>query len=430
MPLPRQLDLFPEALQKKKLPTNTTANHHPVHRWFNFIAGFSPEFVNQCIREAKLDADDVIIDPFAGLSTTLVQASFENIQSVGFEAHTFFYDISLAKILPPTQKRQIDEIEDFIQSNVKSYTEDFTDIWTPDAETFLKKLIPASDLSLLASAMLLESHIETSKRSLYRLILSRVLELTAQSQTDGIYKAPTTEKCSVPYQIALQKVCNEVREDIPLINDMFRQKATLYPLSSEKMSPLTNESCSLCVTSPPYLNNFDYAEMTRMELYYWRYAGSWREITERVRRRLIVNTTTAPTDLKRAQDRFSATLSDAMRSQLQPVISDLKEQRRIRDGKKDYYLLVYPYFSQMQSIIREVFRVLKPGSSFHLVVADAALYGVHIPTEQLLATLMRETGFGIQEIERLRDRGDRWVLEKRASTKKPLGEFHIHARRI
>jgi DNA modification methylase len=425
-----QLEMFPKVLHRKNFPTNMTTKQYPIHRWFNFIAGFSPEFVSWCIEEAKLGVDDVVVDPFSGASTTLVQANFHNVRSVGFEVHPFFYDMSLAKILPPTQSQYVDEIENVINERVESYTGAFTDIWTQDASTFLIKLFSESTLRFLASALLVEDQIEPSRHPLYRLIMSRVLELTSQAQTDGIYKAPTSEKNSIAYQIALRKVCNEIREDTRIIREGVSQKASLYSISSEKMSPLENESCALCITSPPYLNNFDFAEMTRMELYYWRYAGSWAEITERVRRRLIVNTTTAPTDLKRAQAFFSGALSGALRAQLQPIVDALKEKRLSRAGKKDYYLLVYPYFAQMQSVIREIYRVLRPKSSFHLVVADAALYGVHIPTEILLSMLMQESGFEIQEVERLRDRGQRWILQKRQGSTKMLGEFHIHARRI
>ena len=195
------------------------------------------------------------------------------------------------------------------------------------------------------------------------------------------------------------------------------------------MTTLEDESCSLCVTSPPYLNNFDFAEMTRMQLYFWRYAGSWREITEKVRRRLIINTTTVPSDLKRNQSLFSETLSADFRSQLQPIVNELLQQRQLKNGKKDYYLLVYPYFAQMQQVLRELKRVLRPQSNTHIVVADAALYGVHIQTEKLLSLLMQKNGFEILELETLRTRGSRWVLEKRKGID-TLGEFHIHARRI
>ena len=424
----RQLTLWREELPREKLPTNLLTNHHPIHRWFNFIAGYSPEFVSQCIQEAQLQPDETLIDPFSGLSTSLVQSNFEGIRSVGFEVHPFFYDISLAKLFPPTDRLKIDQIETMAESIVP-YSGNLMDIWREPAVTFLSKLISDKELRLLASALSIENQIDITDRPMYRLILSRVLELTAHSQTDGIYKAPTTQKGSVSYRSALGKVCNEIRTDVELIGGYINRRATLHLMSSEYMLPLANESCSLCVTSPPYLNNFDYAEMSRMEFYYWRYASSWGEITERVRRKLIVNTTTAPTDLKRNQIRFSDTLSQDFRSSLQPLIDALKQQMQIKDGKKDYYLLVYPYFSQMQAVFNELRRVLKPASSFHLVVADAALYGVHIQTEQLLARLMQEIGFQIVDIVRLRTRGTRWVLDKRQGATQPLGEFHIHARR-
>lgn len=425
----RQLELFPAAPSPRKLPTNLTTRRHPVHRWFNFIAGFSPEFVTRCICESGLGTNGRLIDPFAGLSTALVQANFEGVSSVGFETHPFFYDISLAKLFPPTRRAQVDRIESIAQS-IEPYAEDLTHVWTTQAVAFLLKLVPESDLRLLASALLAEGKVAQSDKPLYRLAISRVLELAATSQTDGIYKAPTTSKGSVSYRPALEKVCSEIREDIDPIVKGFRPHATLFSMSSEAMTVLDDETCSLCVTSPPYLNNFDYAEMTRMEFYFWRYAGSWREITERVRRRLIVNTTTAPTDLKRAQDRFSETLSRSIRALLEPLVEALRDQRRIRPGKKDYDLLVYPYFAQMQTVFRELRRVLKPDSPFHLLVADAALYGVHIETDKLLARLMEESGFEVLDIERMRTRGDRWVLEKRQGAKRPLGEFHVHARRI
>jgi len=151
------------------------------------------------------------------------------------------------------------------------------------------------------------------------------------------------------------------------------------------MANVRDGSCFLCVTSPPYLNNFDFAEMTRMELYFWKYATSWGEITELVRRKLIVNTTTAPTDLKKQQEPFRNSLSPSLRTELETVVAKLRASRKERGGSKDYDLLVYPYFSQMKSVISELARVLASGAPLHMLVADAALYGVHIHTEQFLA---------------------------------------------
>ena len=38
-------------------------------------------------------------------------------------------------------------------------------------------------------------------------------------------------------------------------------RATLHAHGSERLPELNDASCSVCITSPPYLNNFDFAEI-------------------------------------------------------------------------------------------------------------------------------------------------------------------------
>jgi hypothetical protein len=423
-----QLALFNDALPTQKLSTNLTTRNHAVHRWCNFIAGFSPEFVSSCIHDSDLKASNgFLIDPFAGMSTALVEANINCVRSIGYEPHPFFYDISQAKLrLAGTET--VNHIEELC-SVLIPFSGDLSSVWGPNAVKFLLKLVPESELRILANVLQVEHRIATRNRPMFRLIVSRALEATAKSQTDGIYKAPTSAKKSKRFHEAIPAICKEIREDIYAVSRFYMNRATLRAESSQRMINVRDGSCFLCVTSPPYLNNFDFAEMTRMELYFWKYATSWGEITELVRRKLIVNTTTAPTDLKKQQEPFRNSLSPSLRTELETVVAKLRARRKERGGSKDYDLLVYPYFSQMKSVISELARVLAPGAPLHMLVADAALYGVHIHTEQFLAHLMREKGFRVEKVDRLRNRGDRWILDKRQGSSKPLGEFHIYARR-
>ena len=60
----------------------------PIHRWFPWIAGFSAQFVDDCLSKylPRNGKDDYwVLDPFAGVGTTLVQASTEGFNAVGFE---------------------------------------------------------------------------------------------------------------------------------------------------------------------------------------------------------------------------------------------------------------------------------------------------------------------------------------------------------
>jgi hypothetical protein len=85
---------------RHRLSTNTTANKHAIHRWFNFIAGFAPEFVAQ---QCPASPNGLILDPFAGCGTSLVVAQSLGHRAIGFEPHPIFARIARAKIAtPPT----------------------------------------------------------------------------------------------------------------------------------------------------------------------------------------------------------------------------------------------------------------------------------------------------------------------------------------
>lgn len=415
-----------ERLSIEKLPTNLSADWHPVHRWMNFIAGFSPEFVRRCIEEEGLAAGDRLLDPFAGLGTSLVEASSLGLSSIGYEPHPYLGDMAQAKIDPPT----VNVLKKAVRAIAGTRPiDDVREMWSEDASTFLSKLVAPDELKRLGGAAQALTEQDESVRPIYRLIVSEMLEAASGSKTDGIYKAPTSNKRSVGFDVSLKRISDLIAEDLVALEGMSRGACELVRTSSEHMHQVASDSVDICVTSPPYLNNFDFAEMTRMELYFWGYASNWREITDRVRANLIVNTTTAPTSMKKAQDEWRELLTEDFLSSVDPLRDELREQRKTRAGHKEYDLLVYPYFAQVRRVLAEAHRVLKSESSLHLVVADAALYGVHIHTEELLAAIMDEIGFEVLDIVRLRDRGGRWVLAKRDGAKTPLGEFHVHARK-
>ena len=74
----------------------------------------------------------------------------------------------------------------------------------------------------------------------------------------------------------------------------------------------------------------------------------------------------------------------------------------------------------MQSVLSEMRRCLRPGAPMHMMVSDAALYGVHVPSPQWLRVMMVEMGFNSVSCEMVRPRGHRWVLDKREGSKRGL----------
>ena len=422
-------DASPRSVSLARLPTNTTTSSHPVHRWFNFIAGFSPELVQAVVSLDAARRDDLrcLLDPFSGCGTAPLAARLIGLSAVGYESHPFFAIISEAKANSHRYWADLERIQSAIKSGFHRRNSGSVLI-SHSASAFLNKMFRQSDLDALFSARreLAESGLGANPLAI--LILSRVLDHCCFAATDGIYKAPTSKKRALDPLTALDKVMGILTNDDHAAT-FHKAPVHIHEKSSEKMDELSDASIDVVVTSPPYLNNFDFAEMTRMYLYFWSMASSWNEITTRVRSRLIINTTTAlGKEHRERQQEYRSELPDDVGRDADVAVTALFEKRKSRAGKKDYYLLLYPYFSQMQRVIRETLRVLKPGACFHMMVSDAALYGVHIPAPQWLARMMIGCGFDDVQCEIVRTRGQRWVLDKREGSARGLGEYYIVGR--
>lgn len=348
------------------------------------------------------------------------------MSAIGYEPHPFFARIARAKTLGNLHLDKINETEATILEGLNDPLD--TRILPDTSLKFLEKLFPNKSLQHLLGAREFLHSRGLAEDPLAFLLLSRTLELSTHSQTDGIYKAPTSKKNALTPERAFNRVIDMVRTDtFATAGLMDRGEIDIFEKSSEQMSEVESESVSIVVTSPPYLNNFDFAEMTRMYFYFWGIASSWSEITDRVRNKLVTNTTTALKGHKDKQDYYRSTLPPSVHEELDEIVYILSKAKLQKAAKKDYDFLVYPYFSQINQILSECKRCLCKSSPIHIMVADAALYGVHIPTPQVLSTLMNEIGFLDVRCEFVRKRGHRWILDKREGSKRGLGEYHVSA---
>lgn len=424
----KQPDFFEErSINKIRLPTNTLSHNYRVQRWANFIAGYSVEFVEQCLA-TRNPKEDKVIDPFLGCGTTLVTAKNLGFEGVGFDRHPVFFNLAVAK-LGNYKIQDLDKIKKTLLESKESLQ------WSEDALKFLNKLFPEEELPRISKASASISSFEEQLKPLAIAFFLKSCEAACGSQTDGIYKAPTSLKNKISFKDAVEKVYSMFREDIE--SNWYQSHWSMQPdsqyfnKSSTDLTEVNSNSIGICITSPPYLNNFDYGEMTRMHLYLLGWAGSWREISTRIRNDLITNTTTALKGKKTEenQNEQRSTLPKSLLFELDDIVIDLQKERKIRAGKKDYDYLVYPYYSEIKKVLSEIYRSLKAGGEIHWVVADAALYGVHIKTHLHTAIIMESIGFKDVEVIFMRKRGHRWVLSKRDGAKEGLGEYHIKAKK-
>ncbi|MBN1507216.1 MAG: site-specific DNA-methyltransferase [Sedimentisphaerales bacterium] len=167
------------------------------------------------------------------------------------------------------------------------------------------------------------------------------------------------------------------------------------------------------ITSPPYANNYDYADALRFEMSFWGDVNGWSDIHDAVRKHLIVSSSQHS-----SRDRLR--LSDLLRSEavapicpeLTSAVEQLAEVRESRGGKKHYHTMVAAYCRDISLVLRQLRRVCRSGSRMCWVIGDSAPYGVHCPIERWVGELAVAAGFKSFRFDKLRDRNIKWKNRK------------------
>src|SRR5436309_8142749 len=69
----------------------------PIHGWCRFVLSYPPHLVRQYVDAFGLNHSDLLLDPFCGTGTTLIEARKAKIPSIGCDAHPFAALVSRVK---------------------------------------------------------------------------------------------------------------------------------------------------------------------------------------------------------------------------------------------------------------------------------------------------------------------------------------------
>jgi DNA modification methylase len=408
-----------KALDLSRLGTFRDCLRAPVHRWFKYPAGFSYRLVESLIAEYGLTEAHWILDPLVGCGTVAVVAKQQGVNSVGLEAHPFVHWVARVKCFwefdMKRLRRKLVELLACVRSRSAG------DLARQDVTEFPDLLHKCFSEKNLRKLKVLRETIKgfdllDEERNVFLLALVDTLRTATKAGAGWPYIAPSKyhEKQERDAIEAFCETAEMFYRDLLAIRSNWRHLRAACNLllhDARQPYPLDEASIDLAVTSPPYLNNYDYADRTRLELYFLGWARSWRDITEQIRERLIIAATTQV----RRTEFDGEPLADELKSLAPPIhkelttkIAQLSQIRQSKGGKKSYDLMVAGYFNDMAHVLRQVYRVMKRGAPFVLVLGDSAPYGVHIPTDVYLGEIALGLGYRRYTVQALRQRGDKW----------------------
>lgn len=383
----------------------------PVHRWFRYSAGFSAPWVRQAIIQRKPER---VLDPFVGSGTVCIACDELGVASVGVEAHPFVARIAQAKLswncaleefaaaalevreLAKRRKEALPELSPLLQR-----------CFEPDA---IRELIALRD----AYHQVAKNFSPACSKLLFLAITAIIRKVSHVGTAQWQYVLPSKRKRS-PKTVS-SAWSAQVSDMLVDMEDLQRTArpgyAQLVSADFRVLEPQPN-TVDLVVTSPPYANNYDYADATRLEMTFWGEIAGWSELQSSVRKYLVRSSSqhAAAERLDLANLLSHAELLP-IRESLSSICNELKEVKVHKGGRKAYDSMVAAYFIDMSIAMRNLRNWVRNGGQMCWVVGDSAPYGVHVPVDDLLAQLALFHGFRDARFEKIRDRNTKWKNRK------------------
>lgn len=396
----------------------------PIHRWYYYKEGFSPRLPRLMVGELGLAETGVVLDPFAGVGTTLLGLQqCEGVKEViGIEYSPFAHFVAQTKlaaceldplILRRHAARLIDYRLDGLRLQIPALTS-FTNERIFDRAVLCELLAARERITCDAT-------LTSEERSFFLLGLAAIVEDMSGAMKDGRalrvrngrrrrpnFLVPTSgardgsgvRATLFNHWSAMIEDCNsvEARPSALASATLHRGDARELHRLMSRRSSAPGSAVGLAVFSPPYLNCVDYTEVYKLELWLLGMVENQQQF------RVLREGTLRSHPSIAFPERPSPFTGDAA---VFGVVASLSQFLADQLPRAPVGRMVAAYFKDMYEVFTRLAKVLAPGAAAACVVANSTFcrrttledgreenWCVPILTDVLLARLAAAAGFG------------------------------------
>ncbi|MBI4655595.1 MAG: hypothetical protein HY746_02485 [Elusimicrobia bacterium] len=349
-----------------------------THGYHRYPAKFIPQIVSR-LADKYTSEGDLIIDPFGGCGTTLVESKVMGRPSIGVDINPVAVLITKAKITP-IEPAKIEKEFFELKKKLETYSEN-TKVKIPEHERIDYWFRPQEKKELAFIFAVISNLKEEYIRNFFYCGISNVLK------NCSIW----LQKSNKPTRDFEKKPSDPIQTFYKQVKMMMRGNSRFYELLREKNRlkipsqvyctdartiPVKDNSVSLIVTSPPYVTSYEYADLHQL-------TALWMEYTKNLsdfRKRFIG---TSYHDKKRLV--LNSILAENIRSEL------FKKNKKTAEE-------VATYFSEMNQVFVEMRRMLKKGGKTCIVIGNTSLKGVEILNAEVFVEQLYNLGLKIVDI--------------------------------
>lgn len=391
----------------------------PVHRWVPWIAGFSAQFVDDCLAKymPRNGGSPAVLDPFAGVGTTLLQAYLHGCKVVGFEINPYAAlaartKLEAAQLSVSEFQRHIGAFERFMAARCPDDCKPASEPRSKPPEGFSGRtelFSPCVERRMLFVLDFIGRIENQAIKNLFLLALGSVMvSMSNYSYEPSLTRRVAVDKANIPdarVASVLSSKLHLMLDDTRWLREQMRSVGGLPDADVRSASILTalrisrkREFVDLVVTSPPYLNNYHYPRNTRPQLH-WLGLGSGR-------------------GYKSAREdesfgKFWQTVRDLPPVKLTfrlPALSQVAEAIASRNAERGAYggpgwaNYVSTYFNDTHRFCSVLAALLRPKAAAVIVLGNSIIQGVEVRTDRFFGEIGELCGLRFEDTILLRQK--------------------------
>ncbi len=409
-------------LRKNGAINNLLPMDRPAHDWYRFVLSFPPHLVRDYADRFELNSNSLLLDPFCGTGTTIVEGKKLGIPAIGVEAVPLPLLASQIKVdwspNPDRLKAHAQSVAERVLTILES--EGISD--DPDENHDVGGAANLRALPEKTMKLLLKGSI--SPFPLHKALA--LIEVLKEEKGSPYYRHELLALAKLlPSEIGNLRFGPEVgvgaiKQDSPVVSlwlsQVWRMANDLGTLSAMDETPskalagdargmgelIAPRSIDAVICSPPYPNEKDYLRIVRLESVLLDLIDDRLHL--RTLKKRLVRSNTRGVYKGDEDDKWIRSNRNIAK-----VAKEI-ESRRIALSKdsgfeRAYHRVTKLYFGGMARHFRSLSTALKPGARLAYVVGDQASYlRVMIRTANLLAEVAVAQGYELEGIDLFRTR--------------------------
>ena len=385
-------------LKNKDASTFWESNQLARHRWYYYKEGFSPNLVKTAIDTYNIKSDGWILDPFNGSGTATLTAAENNISSVGIEVNPFTSFVAKTKNLN-TKLKSLHELFHKTYDKIvigKEYPELENYSTFTESKSKNKWLFNLDILRAFYGGYSFLENMKTNSAELLKLALLNSVMTVANARKDGKclkYKHNWQDVKFSKDDFIREFIKNFIQIEQDITESKIINQPEIFNADTRTVLKNCDNKFDLIITSPPYLNTFDYTDIYRPELFLGKFILSPKALYQ-LRLATIRSHIQAKWEIPETKTIDNILLKD--------IFDRLKDRKELLMHPRIPYMIL-AYFEDMKDVFLRLSFVSNKNAHLWMVVSNSAYANEEIPVDLILADIATKNGWKLTEIGVLRE---------------------------